>query len=171
MCDPSDLNTGVNWKRTRELCGQQEIEFKNQTFVQFIKQLRDKFIQEQSDRHKITESNRKQIIKKCNNQCAICKCSKSENKFEVDHIKPLSAGGTNHIDNLQLLCKACHKQKCKHEQEDGEYVRIIETESSYNDQVKKIMQDPMSYSYAFIESLNSAINKKQKNYHIDINKC
>ena len=67
--------------------------------------------------------------------------------------------GTNHIDNLQLLCKACHKQKSKHEQEDGEYVRIIETESSYNDQVKKIMQDPMSFSYAFIESLNSAINK------------
>ena len=60
--------------------------------------------------------NRKQIIKKCNNQCAICKCNKSENKFEIDHIKPLSAGGTNHISKLQLLCKACHKQKSKHEQ-------------------------------------------------------
>ena len=33
------------------------------------------------------------------------------------------------------------------------------------------MQDPLSFSYAFIEPLNKKIYKKLTNYHIDINKC
>lgn len=28
--------------------------------------------------------------------------------FHVDHIKPLSAGGTNHKSNLRVLCPVCH---------------------------------------------------------------
>lgn len=30
---------------------------------------------------------------------------------EVDHIIPLSKGGTNDRDNLQALCKECHEAK------------------------------------------------------------
>ena len=71
----------------------------------------------------------------------------------------MAANGTNHIDNLQPLCKSCHKQKTKQEREDGEYVRIIDTESSYNNEVKNTMQDPLSFSYAFIEPLNKKIIK------------
>ena len=106
-----DASTSLNWKRIKELCQQYSINFKNQTFVQFIKQLRDNFINEQSDRNNFSTIDRKKLFQKYNNKCAICKCITDE--FEIDHIKPLSANGTNHIDNLQPLCKSCHKQKTK----------------------------------------------------------
>ena len=31
--------------------------------------------------------------------------------FEVDHILPTAQGGTDHPDNLQLLCNACNRSK------------------------------------------------------------
>ena len=168
--DPNDLKK-CNWKIIKELCNQHNIEFKNQSFVKFIKQLRDNFMLKKSERKTITEETRKNIISKHNNQCAICKNSKSDIKFEIDHIKPLASGGTNDITNLQPLCKSCHKEKTRHEQEDGEYVRIFDTESSYNAEVTDIMKSRLVYSYAFCESLNSNTYKHLKNYHIDINKC
>lgn len=34
-------------------------------------------------------------------------------KMELDHIVPLCRGGTEHPDNLQLLCPECHRAKTK----------------------------------------------------------
>lgn len=34
-----------------------------------------------------------------------------EGAAEVDHVLPLSRGGTNDADNLQSLCKTCHSRK------------------------------------------------------------
>ena len=33
----------------------------------------------------------------------------------VDHIVPLSRGGTHGVENLQLLCSPCHKRKTLYE--------------------------------------------------------
>lgn len=49
---------------------------------------------------------RAQFIKK-HPECAIC----GEPTQEVDHIIPLSNGGSNRWDNLQPLCKTHHSQK------------------------------------------------------------
>jgi 5-methylcytosine-specific restriction protein A len=35
----------------------------------------------------------------------------SEERLEVDHITPLTAGGSNDFENLQTLCKACNSRK------------------------------------------------------------
>ena len=31
--------------------------------------------------------------------------------FTIDHIVPRARGGTDHMDNLQLLCNACNSLK------------------------------------------------------------
>jgi len=47
-------------------------------------------------------------VKEFDNKCAICK---KMLKLTVDHIKPVSRGGMNTIDNIQPLCKSCNSKK------------------------------------------------------------
>ena len=41
--------------------------------------------------------------KKCNNQLSAW--------YEVDHVMRLEHGGTNHVNNLEALCRECHGRK------------------------------------------------------------
>ena len=43
--------------------------------------------------------------------CNGCKVSFPFRNFTFDHIVPQSQGGTDHLDNLQLLCGACNSTK------------------------------------------------------------
>ena len=56
-----------------------------------------------------------------------CKCMicfvKLNNRYHIDHIMPLSRGGGNGPDNLQLLCASCNRKKWAHDPFD--YARII----------------------------------------------
>lgn len=38
------------------------------------------------------------------------RCASEEN-LSVDHIKPMSIGGSNTLDNLQVLCRSCNSAK------------------------------------------------------------
>lgn len=43
--------------------------------------------------------------------CALCGSSE---RLEIDHIKPVAHGGSNHLRNLQVLCRPCNASKgCK----------------------------------------------------------
>ena len=56
---------------------------------------------------------RKKILKKFNHKCKMC--GDTEN-LQIDHIKPVWLGGTNTVENLQVLCKHCHIIKGSNEE-------------------------------------------------------
>ena len=49
------------------------------------------------------------ILQRDRYRCRICKASGV--KLEVDHVVPLSKGGSNDMDNLQALCVPCNRGK------------------------------------------------------------
>lgn len=55
---------------------------------------------------------RKQVLMRFNYTCANCGHRDPLRKtLNVDHIVPMSRGGTNSVDNLQALCKTCNSSK------------------------------------------------------------
>lgn len=57
-----------------------------------------------------TEADLKSIRKLQKDKCAMCKC-KLRGRGELDHIYPLSKGGSNFARNLQFLCITCNRSK------------------------------------------------------------
>lgn len=52
-----------------------------------------------------------QLFGRQEGRCAGCEIVFPFRNFTIDHRVPRSAGGTDHIDNLQLLCGACNSTK------------------------------------------------------------
>lgn len=50
------------------------------------------------------------ILMKKYGQTRCLKCG-SQNKLTVDHIIPKSQGGSNHLENMQILCATCNREK------------------------------------------------------------
>jgi len=62
---------------------------------------------------------RKDVLDKYNHQCNQCSSKKS---LEVDHIIPIKSGGSDDMDNLQILCKSCNSSKGAKIIKGGDYV-------------------------------------------------
>lgn len=58
----------------------------------------------------VSETKKKFVASRQNWKCQECQ-SQLNAWFEVDHIKRLEYGGSNHIDNLVALCRECHGKK------------------------------------------------------------
>lgn len=52
-----------------------------------------------------------ELFLKQRGRCAVCRCAIVEGKYHKDHIIPIARGGTNNIENIQLLCKTCNLEK------------------------------------------------------------
>ena len=57
-----------------------------------------------------TSADIRALREKQRGRCAICK-NKLESVFHRDHIMPLTRGGSNSIENIQLLCVPCNLSK------------------------------------------------------------
>jgi 5-methylcytosine-specific restriction endonuclease McrA len=58
----------------------------------------------------VGETKKKFVASRQDWNCAKCN-TKLSAWFEVDHIQRLDRGGSNHVDNLEALCRECHGAK------------------------------------------------------------
>ncbi len=62
--------------------------------------------------------------------------------------------------------------KTSGEHESGKYIKINDSESSYNSQVQEIMDSPLSHTQTFVEKAYfKELEEDKIIYSIDINKC
>jgi hypothetical protein len=61
-----------------------------------------------STKRSVSETKKRYVSAQQNWKCAICQNTLTAN-YEIDHITPLSSGGTNHVENLRSLCPECHR--------------------------------------------------------------
>jgi len=62
-------------------------------------------------RSEMTLRLRYSIMKRDNFMCVLCGRRPPEVELHVDHIKPVSKGGTNDESNLRTLCADCNRGK------------------------------------------------------------
>lgn len=63
---------------------------------------------ERSATGKFTGAEFKALCDRYGNRCLKCGIG---GKMTADHVLPLAKGGTNHIDNIQPLCRKCNQEK------------------------------------------------------------
>ncbi|CAN0594152.1 unnamed protein product, partial [Ectocarpus sp. 12 AP-2014] len=56
---------------------------------------------------------KRKILDQDQHQCRKCgrEVSIEGMDFDIDHIQPVKYSGPTHLDNLQVLCTGCHRQK------------------------------------------------------------
>lgn len=151
--DENDQSQNINFKKVKDICEKEEIEFKNQTFTSVITQIKNKIIKQKQQRINFTKDFRKEFFqnnKLCNNKECNIKLKKGDR--EIDHIIPLSQGGTNDLENLQALCKECHFDKTQDDITD-ENINISKTHSSFSNVVSKVLESNLNKSLAFVEKI------------------
>ena len=68
-------------------------------------------IRTMSKRRRFEPAERKVIYAKSKGRCVLCGRFMGVDEFTVDHIIPLSKGGTNDLDNMQATCRVCNSIK------------------------------------------------------------
>ena len=63
-----------------------------------------------TNKRSVSETKKKYVASQQKWRCAKCGSQLSAS-FEVHHKTPLHAGGTNHVSNLEALCRNCHGEE------------------------------------------------------------
>lgn len=62
-------------------------------------------------RTQITKSIRHEVLKRDGYKCKECGTTQKESTLHIDHITPVSEGGTDELSNFQTLCSTCNLSK------------------------------------------------------------
>lgn len=145
-----NLDEQKTYECLQQICMKNDLTYKNQGIGTIIQTLLDK--QAGYNRKYLNDENKKIIRDLYNNKCAICKLD-SDN-FQYDHIIPLANGGSNNMDNFQLLCYDCHLEKTIDETNEGYGIKN-EIYSSFNNIVyNQVINTHHFKAYQFVEFVN-----------------
>lgn len=62
-------------------------------------------------RKTLSKSIRHEVFKRDDYKCVECGATKEDTVLHIDHIIPVSQGGSDELDNLQTLCESCNLSK------------------------------------------------------------
>ena len=70
---------------------------------------------------------KQELMKRQNNTCVYCGHRRTARLFEIDHIFPVVRGGSNDIENLQVICSPCNMRKGIQSDEEfrARYARLV----------------------------------------------
>ena len=103
----------MNYKEGKRECLENDIPFVNQTFPTVVYQIRKRFYAKKHERITFTKEERELFHEAFDGKCSSCEKQINSKQMDIDHIIPLSCGGTNQLDNLQCLCKKCNFETTK----------------------------------------------------------
>lgn len=84
--------------------------------LEILKYIQKKDIKSKSSttRRSLPKATRRYLLDQSGSKCAAC--SRECCSPHIDHILPVALGGTDELDNLQVLCAACNLHKgARHE--------------------------------------------------------
>lgn len=160
----------VGYERLQTECLKNDIKYTNQGIGTIVNQLLDRYNGVEK-REYLSKEHKKIIKQKSNGLCANCQLSSKI--YEYDHIKPLSSGGTNDLENFQILCPSCHQEKTTKEQQDGSQNIVSKIHSSFNNIVlEKVINTTHFKTHQFVEKIvESQGNDELPVYKIDMRRC
>jgi 5-methylcytosine-specific restriction enzyme A len=62
-------------------------------------------------RKEFTRKTKAKGFERSNGLCEKCSAKLKVGEAEFDHVLPCALGGDNSLDNLEVLCRSCHKDK------------------------------------------------------------
>lgn len=120
-------------------------------------------------RKPIPKSVRFEVFKRDKFTCQYCGQSAPNVVLEIDHIKPVSKGGTNDIMNLVTSCQDCNRGKTNKSLKDDSTVRIqkqqLDAIQNRREQLEMMLQwrDELEQEYEIeVDAIDSLFNENTR---------
>ena len=74
----------------------------------------------------VSAAKRKEVLERDDYMCVYCSADLQTEPLAIDHKVPVSAGGTNDVDNLQATCRTCNARKKEFTAPDGDIRKYLD---------------------------------------------